>query len=229
MDRKRSPSRTLLENWARGFSELEFVLLVASGVLIAGILAHFVFDQNLQVEKLNTMVARDAVRLAIESRLIDVEVLTKSASALPKNQNNANLRACILGEKNCASLKGHCCQSRSRKAMPILDLGDERRVIGGTAEEPACLDSKGQASNGSTGDSTKSSAAIDISKCFATSRVAVDPVCANGKETCKSATAVIVRYQLTFNSPFIKDNPELSTLDRSVSILLDRKGPNSAP
>lgn len=203
-------------NWtSRGFSEIEFILLVSSGVLIAGILAHFVFDQNLQVEKLNTMVARDAVRLAMESRLIDVEVLTKSASALPNDQKYANLRACILGEKNCTSLKGHCCQSRSRKAMPILDLGDERKVIGGTAEEPACLDDKGQSSNGP--------------QCFATSRVAIDPVCADGKETCQSATAIIIRYQIMFNSPFIKDNPELSTLERSVSILLDTKGSHSSP
>ncbi len=209
INRKRS-------NWAsRGFSEIEFILLVASGVLIAGILAHFVFDQNLQVEKLNSMVARDAVRLAMESRLIDVEVLTKSASALPNDQKYANLRACILGEKNCTSLKGQCCQSRSRKAMPILDLGDERKVIGGTAEEPACLDDKGQASNGP--------------QCFATSRVAIDPVCADGKETCQSATAIIIRYQIMFNSPFIKDNPELSTLERSVSLLLDTKGSHSAP
>lgn len=203
-------------HWAtRGFSEIEFVLLVASGVLIAGILAHFVFDQNLQVEKLNTMVARDAVRLAMESRLVDIEVITKSASALPNDQNYSNLRACILGERNCTSLKGHCCQSRSRKAMPILDLGDTRKVIGGTAEEPACLNSKGEASSDR--------------ECFATSRVAIDPVCADGKETCQSATAIIIRYQIMFNSPFIKDNPELSTLERSVSILLDTKGPHSAP
>lgn len=203
-------------NWAsRGFSEIEFVLLVASGVLIAGILAHFVFDQNLQVEKLNTMVARDAVRLAIESRLIDAEVIKKSANALPDDQNYANLRACILGERNCTSLKGHCCQSRARKAMPILDLGDTRKVIGGTTEEPACLDSKGLASSSRD--------------CFATSRVAIDPVCADGKESCQSAAAVIIRYQIMFNSPFIKDDPELSTLERSVSILLDTKGPHSAP
>jgi hypothetical protein len=203
-------------NWnSRGFSEIEFVLLVASAVLIAGILAHFVFDQNLQVEKLHTMVARDAVRLAMESRLIDAEVITKSASALPDEPKYANLRACILGEKNCTSLKGHCCQSRSRKAMPILELGDVRKVIAGTAEEPACLDAQGQASNGP--------------QCFATSRVAIDPVCADGKETCKSATAIIIRYQIMFNSPFIKDNPELSTLERSVSLLLDTKGSHSAP
>ncbi len=202
--------------WAnRGFSEIEFVLLVSSGVLIAGILAHFLFDQNLQVEKLNTMVARDAVRLAIESRLIDVEVLKKSANALSNEEKYANIRACILGEKNCASIKGHCCQSRSRKAMPILDLGDSRKVIGGTSIEPACLDEKGQAINGS--------------ECFATSRVAIDPICADGKETCKSATAVIIRYQIVFNSPFIKDNPDINTLERSISVLLDTKGPHSAP
>ncbi len=200
---------------SRGFSEFEFILLVASGVLIAGILAQFVFDQNLQVEKLNTMVARDAVRLAMESRLIDVEVLTKSAAALPDDQNYANLRACILGEKNCTSIKGHCCQSRSRKAMPILDLGEGRKVIGGTAQEPACLDDKGQARS--------------APPCFATSRVAIDPVCADGKESCQSATAIIIRYQILFNSPFIKDNPELSTLERSVSLLLDTKGTHSAP
>ncbi len=205
-----------MSKWrSSGFSEIEFVLLVASGILIAGILAHFVFDQNLQVQKLNTMVARDAVRLAMESRLIDAEVISKSANALPNNQNYANLRACILGEKNCPSVKGNCCQSRSRKAMPILDLGDTRQVIGGTAEEPACLDSKGQAAAGTD--------------CFATSRVAIDPVCADGRETCRSATAIIIHYQLMFNSPFIKDNPELNTLERSISILLDAKGPFSAP
>lgn len=200
---------------SRGFSEIEFVLLVASGVLIAGILAQFVLDQNLQVEKLNTMVARDVVRLAMESRFIDAEVIAKSANALPNDQKYANLRACILGERNCPSLKGHCCQSRSRKSMPILDLGDSRKVIGGTADEPGCLDKKGQAS--------------DSADCFATSRVVIDPVCADGKESCQSATAIIIRYQIVFNSPFIKDKPELATLERSVSILLDTKGPHSAP
>ncbi len=201
----------------RGFSELEFVLLAAGGLLIAGILAHFVFDQNLQVEKLHALVARDSVRMTLESRLINPEVLLKSAEALdPNNQNNENLRACFLGDQKCTSLKGHCCNSRVKKSMQILDLGDEALVIAGTNEEPACLDQNGRG-------------LLNTKECFALARVVIDPVCADGKETCKTATAVILHYTVNFQSPFLRDNSELAILERSVSVLLDTKGPYSAP
>ena len=200
-----------------GFSELEFVLLAAGGLLIAGILAHFVFDQNLQVEKLHALVARDSVRMTLESRLINPEVLLKSAHALdPNDQNSENLRACFLGERKCPSLKGHCCNSRVKRSMQILDLGDEPRVIIGTNDDPACLDETGRH-------------VANTRECFALARVVIDPVCADGKEACKSATAVILHYTVNFQSPFLRDNSELAILERSVSVLLDTKGPYSAP
>lgn len=200
-----------------GFSELEFALLAAGGLLIAGILAHFVFDQNLQVEKLHALVARDSVRMTLESRLINPEVLLKSAEALdPNNQSTANLRACLLGDRKCPSLKGHCCQSRLKKSMRILDLGEDAVAIAGTYEDPACLDEKGRGiGNGKN--------------CFALSRVVIDPICADGKETCRSATALILHYTVNFQSPFLRDNTELAILERSVSVLLKTDGPYSAP
>lgn len=200
-----------------GFSELEFALLAAGGLLIAGILAHFVFDQNLQVEKLNALVARDSVRMALESRLINPEVLLKSAEVLdPNNQSTENLRACLLGDRKCPSLKGHCCQSRLKKSMHILDLGEDTAAIAGTHEDPACLDEKGRRIG--TGK-----------KCFALSRVVIDPVCADGKETCRSATAVIMHYTVNFQSAFLRDNTELAILERSVSVLLNTDSPYSSP
>ena len=62
----------------RGFSEFEFLGLIAAGLLIAGLLAHFIIDQSIQVERLNALVHRDGVRLRLESRLSDLNVLKNS-------------------------------------------------------------------------------------------------------------------------------------------------------
>ncbi len=188
------------------------MILTVMGIVIAGILAQFVFDQNMQVEKLHALVSRDAVRMALESKLNNSEVLRKSAAALdPNNQNTENLRACLLGDRKCPSLKGECCQSRLKKSMQILDLGESSTAIAGTTEEPGCLNDKG------IGEKNRE-------RCFAITRAVIDPICANGKLTCKSASAIIVHYTVNFQSPFLRDNAEFAILERSVSILLEESG-----
>lgn len=193
-----------------GFTEFEFLGLVAAGLLIAGLLAHFIFDQSIQVERLNALVHRDGVRLNLETRFLNPEVLKKSARALPDTPENMVLKACILGDEGnqLCKKKASCCESRTRRSMPILDLGDEVRVIGGTAEKPACLNENGETVTGS--------------KCFASSRVALEPLCAQGSETCRQATAILIRYQLQFLPEFLKDQPELSTLERTISVLVNQ-------
>ena len=191
-----------------GFSEFEFLGLVASGLLIAGLLAHFIFDQSIQVERLNALVHRDNVRLMLESRLVDISVLKKSAKAMPETPDNIPLKACILGDegnKDCKD-KNKCCESRQRRAMPILDLGDQTGVIGGTHDVVACLNDQGEPTKGN---------------CFANSRVVVEPVCAEGEEKCRQASALLIRYQLQFLPAFLQAEPELSTLERTISVLMD--------
>jgi hypothetical protein len=200
----------------KGFSEFEFLGLVAAGLLIAGLLAHFIIDQSIQVERLNALVHRDNVRLRLESRLADIDVLKKSAKALPDNSDNVPLKACILGNegnKDCKN-KSKCCESRQRRAMPILDLGDDSKIIGGTHDIVACLNNEGIPSEG---------------KCFANSRVVVEPVCAGGEEKCRQASALLIRYQLQFLPAFLQGEPELSTLERTISILMDEKSPAAKP
>ncbi len=195
---------------SNGFSELEFLGLVAIGLFIAAILTHFVFDQSIQVERLNALVSRDGVRLNLESRLTDSNIMKKSVNALPDNAENQALRACVLGDEgngNCKK-KSTCCQSRLRRAIPILDFGDDRKIIGGTQELPACL--------GPTGE-----AVAPPEPCFATTRVALETVCADGADNCRQASALLVRYQIQFLPEFLKDEPELSILERTVSVVIE--------
>ncbi|CAN5506237.1 hypothetical protein BH10BDE1_BH10BDE1_13020 [soil metagenome] len=191
-----------------GFSEFEFLGLVASGLLIAGLLAHFIFDQSIQVERLNALVHRDSVRLMLESRLVDINVLKKSAKAMPDTPDNISIKACILGNegnKDC-KIKNKCCESRQRRAMPVFDLGDQAGVIGGTHDVVACLNEQGEPTK---------------EKCFANSRVVIEPVCAEGEEKCRQASALLIRYQLQFLPAFLQAEPELSTLERTISVLVD--------
>lgn len=203
---------------ARGFSELEFLGLVAIGLFIAALLTHFVFDQSIQVERLNALVHRDGVRLNLESRLTDSNIMKKSVNALPPDPENQALRACVLGDegnKNCKN-KATCCQSRLRRAIPILDFGDERKVIGGTQEVPACLNESGEA-------------ILNESACFANSRVVLETVCADGADRCRQASALLVRYQIQFLPEFLKSDAELSVLDRTVSVVIEPSAPPPTP
>jgi hypothetical protein len=198
----------------KGFSEFEFLGLVAAGLLIAGLLAHFIFEQSIQVERLNALVHRDNVRLLLESRLSDINVLKKSAKAMPNSSDNVPLKACILGSEgntDCKN-KAKCCESRQRRAMPVLDLGDDAKVIGGTHDVVACLSEEGLPTTG---------------KCFANSRVVIEPICATGEEKCRQASALLIRYQLQFLPAFLQSEPELSTLERTISVLIDDKADTS--
>lgn len=194
-----------------GFSEFEFLGLLAAGFGIAALLAHLVFDQSFQVEKLHAMVARDEVRLKLETRLSDQDILKKSAQALPEGNEFLALKACLLGDEgnqNCKK-KSTCCESKLKRSIPILDFGDEKNIIGGTSSEPACLNSSGEA------------AALESSACFAESRVSLETLCADGASGCRQAAAIIVKYQLAFTPEFLKTEPELATLERTLSVLLD--------
>ena len=196
---------------SRGFSEIEFLGLVAVGLFIAALLTHFVFDQSIQVERLNALVHRDGVRLNLESRLTDSNIMKKSANALPDVAENQALRACVLGDegnKNCKN-KATCCESRLRRSFPILDFGDERKVLGGTHEAPACLNEAGEA------------LPIESNSCFANARVVLETVCSDGADKCRQASALLVRYQIQFMPEFLKSEPELSVLERTVSVVIE--------
>ncbi len=193
----------------KGFSEFEFLGLVSAGLLIAGLLAHFIFDQSIQVERLNALVQRDSVRLSLESRLTDLNVLQKSAMAMPQTADNVSLKACILGDEGNQDCKDKetCCESRMRRAMPVFDLGDDAKVIGGTHDVSACLNEQGQS--------------IEGDGCFARSRVVIEPVCAGGEGRCRQASALLIRYQLQFLPAFLQTDPELSTLERTISVIVE--------
>lgn len=194
----------------RGFSEFEFLGLIAAGLLIAGLLAHFFIDQTIQMERLGALVHRDGVRLALESRLSDIEVLKKSAQKLGSSAEDIELRACVLGNEGnqaCAK-KSSCCVSRRSRAITIYDFGDDSKIIGGTHESPACLNEHGEA--------------VANGDCFAEARVVLDPVCADGAANCRQATALILTYQLDFTPTFLKDDSDLATLERSVSVIVEQ-------
>lgn len=191
----------------KGFSEFEFLGLIAGGLLIAGLLAHFVFDQSIQVERLKALVQRDVVRLNLETKLLDVEVMKKSAQTLVDNEENASLRACILGDagNGFCKKKETCCTSRMRKSIPIYQLGETPQMIAGTTSQSACLNQFGQPTT---------------SDCFAAVTSSLETVCAVGETSCRSASAVIIRYQIQFLPAFLRAEPELSILERSVSLIL---------
>lgn len=196
-----------------GFSEFEFLGLVAIGLLIAGLLAHFIFDQSIQLEKMKALVHRDGVRLNLETHLLDVEVIKKSIQALPDDLENQALRACILGDegnKSCAK-KSECCVSRMRKSIPIYRLGDDKKLVAGSETNPACLNQDGE----SMPETSK--------ECFASARVSLEAICAGGVKICRQASAVLIRYQIQFMPAFLKGEPELSTLERSISLILEKK------
>ncbi len=195
---------------AKGFSEFEFLGLIASGLLIAALLAHFVFDQSIQVERLKALVQRDVVRLNLETKLLDIEVMKKSIQAMPDTAENAPFRACILGEDGngfCTN-KSNCCVSRLRKSVPIYQLGDERQIIAGSTTQPACLDQFGHPV---------------ATECFASVTASLESVCATGQTACRQASAVLIRYQIQFMPAFLKSEPELSVLERTVSLILEKK------
>ncbi len=194
---------------AKGFSEFEFLGLVAAGLLIAGLLSHFIFEQSIQLERMKALVHRDAVRLNLETHLLDPEVLKKSAQLLSDSTENMVLRACILGDENgqlCRKKSG-CCVSRMKKSMPIFELGDERKLISGSTASPACLNETGEA--------------VQNSKdCFASAEVTLEAACRDGAATCRQASALLIRYQIQFQQDFLKSDPGLATLERSISLVL---------
>ena len=140
-----------------GFSEFEFLGLIAAGLVIAALLAHFVFDQSIQVEKLHALVARDEVRLKLETRLADLDILKKSAQAIADDSDLLPLKACILGREGNQACKNKstCCESRLKKSIPILDrlrkelgLSAEKKTTpdgGFTVETVSCLGACGLA------------------------------------------------------------------------------------
>jgi len=199
-----------------GFSEFEFLGLIAAGLVIAALLAHFVFDQSIQVEKLHALVARDEVRLKLETRLADLDILKKSAQAIADDSDLLPLKACILGREGNQACKNKstCCESRLKKSIPILDFGDERQVLGGTTSEPACLSKVGEA------------VAKGSKDCFAESSVSLETICADGASTCDQASALLIKYQLLFTPEFLKSSPELATLERTLSLVIE---PSSEP
>jgi hypothetical protein len=190
---------------ARGFTELEFSLLVTAGLLIAGILAHFVFDQSVQVQRLNALVNRDSVRLSIEENLNNIEVIKKSVAALAEGPENESLKACLLLSKNTCPT---CCESRARRAVPIFPLGDDAPPLTGTAQNSSCIGNDGQPNPIGTESST----------CFATARVSLEPVCPQSAANCARAAALLIHYQIQFLSPFLKDDPDTAVLERTLSL-----------
>lgn len=203
----------------RGFTEVEFSILVALGLFIAGVLAHFIFEQSAQLHKFKALVQRDAVRLSIETQLADQTILQKSAAALPKGPVFENLRACLLG---CDSddgtgvprKGGACCQAREKSPITLLELGDERRVLAGRSEEPSCLDADGKA--------RKPEAAAGADDCFASAQATIEPICAGNQETCDKASAAILNYHIEFLSPYFQGSPELMSVERTVSVIFDK-------
>lgn len=189
-----------------GFSEFEFLGLIAAGLLVAGLLAHFVFDQSIQLERLKALVQRDAVRLSVETNLLDIEVLKKSAQALPDNNENSAIRACLLGDEGNASCenRSRCCVSRMRRAIPIFGLGDSKLALAGSIGKAACLDNTGQPTTG---------------ECFATVKASLDAICPDGESTCRQASALLVRYQIQFTPAFLKSEPEVSIVERTLSVV----------
>lgn len=205
-----------------GFSELEFIALIIGAIAILGVLAHFIIDQNLTVKKLHTLVARDAVRLTVESLLTDREVLLESAKKIdPTDKALENIRTCLLNGtkpsgtkesgKNTVRIR---CRSRVKNSIPIYGLSEDGlsvpvAPIAGSPEKPGCLDDTGEATTVASKDS-----------CFAVVWATLSPLCGSNAKTCDSAMAVIIHYTIGFQSPLIRSDPELATLERSVSIIL---------
>ncbi|MBL7687886.1 MAG: hypothetical protein JNJ49_07610 [Bdellovibrionaceae bacterium] len=198
-----------------GFTELEFGFLVISGFAVVGILVHFLFNQSIQVERLNALVARDAVRLTVESALLNPGSLIRSAQRQPKD--NELIRACLLGESRCASDR-RCCPSHSKAEFEIVEHSDDPTKIlpiSGTPAEPSCLDQNGNATQ-----------ATSEAECFATSSNSVEFICESGATNCERASAVFINYRLQFHSPFLKDDPKLTLIERSLPVLLNKTDSN---
>lgn len=198
-----------------GFTELEFGFLVISGFAVVGILAHFLFSQSIQVERLNALVARDAVRLTVESALLDPGSLIKSAQQQPKEKEL--IRSCLLGESRCSHGR-FCCPSHSKAEFDIVEHSDDPTKIlpiSGTPTAPSCLDQ-----SGSTIVSTSNT------ECFATSSSSVEFICDSGAATCERASAVFINYRLQFHSPFLKDDPKLTLVERSLPVLINKPNLN---
>lgn len=198
-----------------GFTELEFGFLVISGFAVVGILAHFLFSQSIQVERLNALVARDAVRLTVESALLDPGSLIKSAQQQPKE--NELVRACLLGESRCS--RGRlCCPSHSKAEFDIIEHNDSPTKIlpiSGTIATPSCLDQNGSAT-----------ASTSNTECFATSSSTVEFICDGGAPNCERVSAVFVNYRLQFHSPFLKDDPKLTLIERALPVLINKADSN---
>lgn len=198
---------------ANGFSRFEFIALVAAGLLVAALLAHFVIDQSIQVQRLRALVHRDGVRLNFESRLMNAEVIRKSAQATT-TPDTLSLRACVLGDTGNSGCpdKNNCCV-RGTHAVPILDLGNDLRLLGGSLEAPACLNEEGEGVQRKNPSST--------AECFALASVVLEPVCPDGLAECHHANAVLIHYRLEFLPDFLRADPELSKLQRTISLVLD--------
>lgn len=198
-----------------GFTELEFGFLVISGFAVVGILAHFLFSQSIQVERLNALVARDAVRLTVESALLDPGSLIKSAQQQPKDKEL--IRACLLGENRCE--RGRlCCPSHSKAEFEIVEHGDDPTKIlpiSGTTAAPSCLNENGSAIVASSN-----------TECFATSSSSAEFICDGGAANCERASAVFINYRLQFHSPFLKDDPKLTLVERSLPVLINKSNSN---
>lgn len=227
-----SRSASVLTN-SRGFSQLEFTLLTLGGVIVLGLLAHFTLDQSLQLERLKALVARDSVRLAIESKLQDLNVLIQSAKRISSSQDELNskllnIRSCLLGETTCESKP--CCVSHQASAMPVYDVSTDSKdsdpkvggLLTGTKDAPSCLDATGAPLNFKSAES----ASVD---CFAAGSAVVEPLCAGAKPKCDRADAIVISYNIRFLSPFLIQTGEEAFVDRKLSVLIGRNGSVTSP
>ena len=217
----------------RGFSQLEFTLLTVGGVVVLGLLAHFTLDQSLQLERLKALVARDSVRLTIESKLQDLKLLIQSAKQIPiapseHESKLSNIKFCLLGDSACDSKP--CCISHQSAAMPVYDLQRDSKtsdakiagLLTGTKDAPSCLDATGAPVNFQMSESSSK-------ECFAAGTAVFEPLCAGAKPKCDRADAVVISYNIRFLSPFLIQTAEEAFVDRKLSVILDRNGPVTSP
>lgn len=184
---------------SHGFSRSEFIFLIVAGLAIAGLLAHFIFDQSIQVERLKALVQRDALRMTLEERFSNPEILKKSVQHLG-GAADPRLRSCLLGQCSQPDL---CCR-RAHYAVPLYNLGDDAGVFAGTADAPTCLMVDGQPTT-------------NVKSCFAKVSATLEPVCQSGQETCDHASAVLVHYRLEIQAAFLKDDE--ARLQRTLSVV----------
>lgn len=80
-------------------------------------------------------------------------------------------------------------------------------MIAGSTSQQACLDQNGDPTT---------------SQCFAMVTASLEALCSAGEATCRQAAAALIRYQIQFMPAFLKSEPELSIVERTVSLVLDK-------